>query len=146
MSEDDFGIYHEFPILIEHLKSNDQLPALVFMNNRNGTEKLAYNLMQHVEKKVKNSSKIKALREKHNSLSENVRRLSRKTNTKAKDEKDNTVRVSEENFDLIKEYEQEIYIETQKLAFSSKKAIPEKIKEKIFCSIMFCTILLYLYL
>ena len=38
---------------------------------------------------------------------------------------------SKKNFDLIKKYGQQIYIETQKLAFSSKKAIPEKIKEKI---------------
>ena len=32
---------------------------------------------------------------------------------------------------MIKKYEQEIDMETRKLAFSSKKAIPEKIKEKI---------------
>ena len=131
MSEDDFNIYDEFPMLIEDLKSNDLLPALVFMNYRYGTEMLAESLMQHVDKKIKKSSKIKSLQEKYESLGGGINQLSRFTKTKSKDERDGTVHVSEENLDLLNNLTLEIDTEIQKLAFSSKIPVTQKIKQKI---------------
>merc|ERR1719354_1218371 len=52
VSEKEFDIYSKFPSLIEKLREEEKLPAIVFMNDRNGVERLTITLNKHVDKKI----------------------------------------------------------------------------------------------